>query len=97
MTSESYLASEAGFEHGRKMSSATAQTFTGLETGITNTATYPVSGIRITIDGFYDKMPVLTSKFASVFAELHIKQVSCDAIVVAAHSALLYSRSSGAG
>jgi hypothetical protein len=49
---------------------------TGLDSAITNTATYPVSGIRITFDGFYDKMHVLVAAFASVLSHLHVKQVS---------------------
>lgn len=42
---------------------------------ITNTATYPVSGIRVAIDGFYDKMPVLVAAFASCLAGMRITQV----------------------
>ena len=55
----------------------------GLESSITNVATYPTSGIRITIDGFYDKLPVLVAAVASCLANLHITQASPTATTTA--------------
>jgi hypothetical protein len=71
---------------------------TGLESSVSNTALYPVSGIRITMNGFHDKMHVLVDAFAAVLCRMSMTQVLRAAIhgkrcSVAVYKSPVYRRS----
>jgi secreted Zn-dependent insulinase-like peptidase len=63
---------------------------TGLESSVSNTALYPVSGIRITINGFHDKMHVLVDAFAAVLCRMSMTQVLRTAIHGKRYSVAVY-------